>query len=269
MRRRAFRSNTLKQLLMLLVIPLTLTSTGYALFSQNLGLSGTGAKPAYTATQNMRVSYDVSRSPSGNRTKYTVTPITVSNLGNETTTSWRLLFDAPGSVTQLSCDAVVSCSLSGSTVTIESTASSQALAPGNSITFSVNFLSDAANSNLQNINISAMLALVYQTRAGLTVSAAPGTRTKSGKWWNVPHTFTVTNNSGLAIRSWRITANWSSSTNQVVSMDTTVNYTTSPTQLTMTSITGMSNSTTFQFSGTLGSTSNSWTLTGLSIQGAV
>lgn len=262
------RYTSLRHALLLLAIPLALSGTGYALFTQNLAINTHATQPAYVATSNLLMTYTTSTGSQGSKIVYTET-ITIKYNGTATITAWQLMFDMPSDFTQFSCASTVSCSTSGVTATIVNGSGNGTINPGGTVTFTVNFTSYTAGYILQNIHVSGTLALTYQTMSGLTMSVSAGTRTKSGKWYYWPYTFTVTNNTGQFLRGWRIQASWSSSTNAVSSMGSTVSYTTSTTQLTILSMAGISTGTSFQFNGTLGSTRSTWTLSGYSIQGAL
>lgn len=262
------RYTSLRHALLLLAIPLVLSGTGYALFAQNLSLNGQADQPAYVATSNLLMTYSTSTASQASKTVYTET-ITIQYNGTASITAWQLMFDMPSDFSQYSCQSTVSCSSSGATATIVNGSGNGTINPGGSVTFTVNFTSYTAGYVLQNIYVSGTLALTYQTMAGLTVSATAGSRTKSGKWYSWPYAFTVTNNTGQFLRGWRIQAPWSSSTNRVGAMDSTVSYTTTTTQLTILSMAGIANGASFNFNATLASTNSSWVLTGYTIQGAL
>lgn len=258
-----------RHIVTLLAIPLVLTGTGYALFSQQLSVNTTTTKPSYSTSNNMLFTYTRSLGTQGQKTVYTITG-TVTNQGTASVTGWLLNFSLPTDFGGYGCGATVVCSTSGTTATVANGTGNGSIAPGGSVTFTVTFNSTAStNYTLQNISIAGSVAVGYQTISGLTVTASAGTRTKSGKWYYWPYTFTVTNNSGSAISAWRILAPWNSSTNAVNSMPANVNYVVAATQLTILSTTGMANNTSFQFTASLGSTSSTWVLTGYTIQGAL
>lgn len=261
------RKRTLfRHIVMLLAIPLALTSSGYALFSQQLSIDSNATKPAYSSSNNVILTYTKVLGSQGGRTTYDFT-VTVKNIGTVATQSWQAGFDIPSDFVQFSCDGTVSCSTNADRVSVSSGAGNGAISPGGSIDFNFSFASYSPDWTLQNVTIAGTLPLVYQTIPGLTVSATPGTRTKNKNWFYWPYSFVVTNNSGSTISAWRIQANWSTSTNQVSSMDASVNYVEDPTQLTILSTSGMADSTTFPFSGVLGSTDGTWVLSGVTIQG--
>lgn len=257
-----------RHIVTLIAIPLVLMGTGYALFSQQLSINTTTVYPSYTISNNMLFTYTRSLSTSGQKTIYSITG-TVKNQGTTSVTAWLVNFSLPADFGAYSCGATVTCSTSGTTATVANGASNGTIAPGASVTFTLTFNSTASkNYILQNISVAGSVAVGYQTISGLTVTASAGTRTKSGKWYYWPYTFTVTNNSGSAISAWRILAPWNSTTNAVASMPANVNYVVTATQLTMLSTVGLANNASLQFTASLGSTSNSWVLTGYTIEGA-
>lgn len=266
MRRRQTKS-LLSHALTVMLLPVVLTSVGYAVFSQTLSVTGDTAKPAYSYSQSLLMTYTKTTAPQSGSTLYTQN-VTIRNNGSNGVTSWQVKFDVPAGTTNLSCSAAVTCSLVGTTVTINSTATNGTINPASTATFVVSFLTSPTNYTLQNVIVSGVPAPIYRTITGLTVTQTAGKRTKVGAVFQRPYTFTVTNSSGQAVTSWRITANWSSTTNSIVSMPTTVNYTTSATQIVITSKTSVANGSNFQFVGTLGSTTANWVLSGITIQGA-
>ncbi len=267
MRRRQSKS-LLSHALTVMLLPLVLTSVGYAVFSQSLSVTGNTAKPAYSYSQSLLMTYTKTTTPQSGSTLYSQN-VTIKNNGSNGVTSWQVKFDVPAGTSNLSCSAAVTCSLLGTTVTVDSTAASDVIDPAGTATFIVSFLSSPTDYTLQNVIVSGVPAPVYQPIAGLTVTQKAGKRTKVGRVFQWPYTFTVTNNSGQAVSAWRITANWSSTTNSVVLMASTVNYTTSATQITITSKTPVANGSNFQFAGTLGSTTANWVLSGVTIQGVL
>ena len=253
---------------MLIAVPLALSSVGYAIFTQNLSVNTSTIKPAYSSSQGLRVTYDRTVVPQGQVFTHTLNPITITNYGTAGVTAWQFKFDLPSGFSNLACTNAT-CTTSGNTVTMVNTGTNGTINPSGSVTVSLSFRTSLTQYTLQNVFISGTPVLTYQTMSGLTVSRTIGTRTKSGKWYAWPYTFTVTNNTGQTISAWRITANWSTTTNQVNSMDATVNYTTSATQLTITRIASLANGQNFVFNASLGSTDINWVISGLAIQGAL
>lgn len=261
-------NSLLRPVLMLVAIPLAISGTGYALFSQQLSVNASASKPAYSATQNLSLSYTKSTSPQGQNFNYTVN-LTLQYNGTGTIESWQVLFDLPSDFSQFGCSASVSCSTTGVTATILNGSGNGTINPGGTVNFTVTFKTSDPAYSLQNMNISGVLARVWQTLPGLTATAVAGTRTKSGKWYSWPYTFTVTNNSGQTITAWRIVAPWSTSTNRVNSMAGTVTYVESATNITIVRSATMNSGTNFQFTGNLGSTNQNYSFTGYTVEGAL
>jgi hypothetical protein len=215
----------------------------------------------------MLFTYSTSYGSVGGKTVFNITGV-VKNNGTATVTAWLLSFDMPSDFSNITCGTTVTCSNSGVTATINNGSGNGTIAAGASVTFTYSFRSSLTKYTLQNISIAGTVPSGYQTISGLTVTASAGTRTKSGKWYYWPYTFTVTNNSGSALSAWRIQTPWSSSTNAVNSMPANVNYVVAATQLTMLSTTSIANGTNFVYTASLGSTSSTWALTGYTIQGS-
>ncbi len=268
MRRRRNKSLLVRSLT-LLALPVLLTASGYALFSQKLTLHGSTIKPAYTYTQGLLMTYTKNTTPQAGKYLYSQV-VTIKNNGTAGVISWQMSFAVPSGTTNLTCSASVTCVLSGTTVTVQSTATSGSLSPAASAQFNLSFLATQDRYTLQNVVVGGTAELTYQTITGLNVTAVAGKRVKNGRGFAWPYTITVTNNSGQPVSAWRITTNWDpvNAVNTVVSMPTTVNYTTTNTQLTITSKTALANGASFQFTPSLGASGGNWTLSGVVVQGS-
>lgn len=261
------RSPILRRVLMLITIPLVLTSTGYALFSQSLSVNGGAQLPNYTSSQNLSLSYTKSVAAQGQVWTYTVSVTVKNDSGSRTVSAWQTTFDLPSDYSNNSCTNAT-CSVAGTTITAVNTGTNGTIGPGGSVTYSFTFRSASQTYLFGNITVSGTLVPVYQTVSGLSMTAVAGTRTKSGNKYTWPYTITVTNNSGQNLVGWRITANWSS-TETVASMPTTVNYTTTTTQIIITSKSALNTGNNFVFNPSFTSTNASWALTGYIVEGAL
>ena len=197
---------------------------------------------------------------------YTISPMTVINKGVTSVTAWQVKFDVPAGSSAVTCPTSVTCTRAGNTVTIVNGGANGTIAAGATRTFSISFTAPANNSILQNIITSGTFSTTYQTLAGLTVSFMRGPSTFVSPRYFWPYTFTVTNATGQNLGGWRIRATWANA-NRVQSMDTTVTYTTTASQITILSTVPINNGTNFVFNATLGHTSSTWVLTGLTVQG--
>lgn len=258
-----------RHIVMLLAVPLVLTSTGYALFSQELSVNTTTSFPTYTTSNNMAFTYTTTLGSAGQKTVFDITG-TVTNQGTNSVSSWVVMFDMPSDYSNFSCGGTVSCSTNGVAATINNGSGNGTIAAGNSVNFTVSFRSSLTSYNLQNMSVAGTAPAQYQPMTGLTVSISHGSSTKSKGTYYWPYTFTVTNNSGNAIQGWHIISQWNNgTTNTVSSMSTTVNYVESPTQLTILSTSGLANGSSIQFNASLTSKSSNWTLTGAYVEGAL
>jgi hypothetical protein len=254
---------------MLIAIPLVLTSTGYALFSQQLDINADTAKPAYSRSQNLLMTYDkVVTVFNASRWEYNLT-ITVRNEGTADINSWHLTFSIPSNANAFKCFDDTVCTLTTGSVVVDNGPSTGTIPAGGSVSFTMRYRLTTPVHTAQNINISGTYAPNYQTMAGLTQSFTRGSRSKSGGVFYWPYTFTITNNTGQNISAWRILAPWDTATNALKNVPATINYFEEATQLTMLSTTGITSGGTFQFTISLGSTSNAWNLSGQTIQGAL
>ena len=120
MSRRFNRANLARQLLMLLAIPIAFTGVGYALFSQQLSLSGVTAKPLYSSSLGLNMTYVKTETLQAGKTLYSLNPVTIVNRGTAAVTDWQLRFTAPTDISQLTCPTSVTCTQSAGVVTVKS-----------------------------------------------------------------------------------------------------------------------------------------------------
>jgi hypothetical protein len=256
---------SLKRAFMLAAIPLALTSTGYALFSQQLSVNATGNVPNYTSSQYLSVSYTQTSVQSGSNWIITTSVTIKDNSGTRTASAWESTFDLPSGYSSLSCSNAT-CSQANNVNTAVNTGTNGTINPGGTVTYSFSFTYSQPSYKFTAITVSGTIVPIYQTISGLTVTAVAGTRVKNKNVYQWPYTITVTNNSGQDLAGWEILIPWAAS-NNVVSMPVTVNYTTTSTQLTITSKQAINNGTSFQFLPTLGSTNSGWTMSGQTVLG--
>lgn len=195
--------------------------------------------------------------------------MTLQYNGTGTIESWQIKFDLPSGFSQFNCPGTVSCSTNGNTASIINGSGNGTINAGGSVNFTFTFKTSNPAYVLQNIDLNGTLARVWQTMPGLTATAIPGTRSKQGKWYSWPYTFTVTNLSGQTISAWRIVAPWSTSTNRVNSMAGTVTYVESPSDITIVRAATMTNGSSFQFTGNLGSTNQNYVFSGYTVEGSL
>lgn len=255
-----------RQLGLLLAIPLIAMTSSYALFSQQLSVNATSSSVAYVSNQYTTVTYTKATTGAGPYT-YTFNPTVIKNNGVTSITAWQVTFNLPPGMTALTCPATVVCTQNATTVTITNGAANGTIASGGTTSFSFSFSSTAANYTLQNVNISATFSAAFQTVSGLTVTTSEGTRTKSGKNYYWPVTITVNNNSGQSMSAWQVIVPWNSTKDFVSSMPSGVTYTTNTTQLIITSTAALANGASYQFIPTIGSTNSAWTSAGSTVMG--
>jgi len=260
------RSAILRHIIMLVAIPLALTSTGYALFSQNLSLHTNATKPNYTSSQNLLLTYTKTVTPSGSNWLYTINATVKNTSSTRTISAWQATFTLPGGYSSITCTNAT-CSQASNVNTAVNTGTNGTINTNSTATFTFTFISSQQNYIFTSIGVSGTIVPIYQTVSGLTVSASAGTRTKSGKWYTWPYTITVTNASGQNLAGWRVLIPWNTTSNQVSSMPATVNYVETATQLQITSTQPINNGANFQFVPQLSSTNSSWTMSGYTVEG--
>ena len=258
----------IRQMAILLAIPLALSSVGYALFTQRLSINTSTTKPSYTTSQGLRVTYTDTVTPQGQVFTHTLNPITISNLGAVAVSAWQFVFTLPSGFSNLACTGGT-CTTSGNVVTMVSTTNGT-INPGGSVTVSLTYRSSLSSYTLQNITISGTYVPQYQTMSGLTISRTVGARTKSGQWYRWPYNFTIVNNTGQTVQGWRITATpWNTTTNRVNSVTATVNFVSGASALTLTRTASFPSGTNYSFTANLESTDINWALTAYPVEGSL
>ena len=266
MRKLLRHSGYARQLLLILAIPLALSGTGYALFSQKLSVQTNSSKPSYSSTQSVFFTYAKTETPVGTTTQYTLNSMTISNRGITSITAWRLSFSVPVDVTLFACDSTVTCTQSGQTITVVNKAANGTLAPGASTTFTASFTSSTSGYALQNIAVSGTVSTNYQNINGLTITINPRTVSKQGATYTYGYPFTVQNTSGQTVAAWQAVCSWSAiPTTSTIS--STVSYTTNTSSITFTSKTSLTTNTSLDFTGTFTTKSASWVISNCTIQG--
>lgn len=186
-------------------MPLLITGISYALFSQNLTITGNESSVAYVSSNYTTVTYTKTATFATGVYTYSLNPFVIKNSGVTSITAWRVTFVVPNDTTAISCPTTVVCSINNTThiVTITRTVTIAAGASStiNNATTPIRFTTATANYIPQNVTISATYAATYAAIAGLTVVATAGARVGGA----FPLTVTISNNSGQAISGWRVT----------------------------------------------------------------
>lgn len=189
----------LRQAAVLLVMPVVVLTTTYALFSQQLTINGSASSVAYVSNNYTTATYTKTQTGTGPYT-YSIA-MTIKNNGATSITAWQVTFNLPPGMTGLTCPSSVVCTQNATTVTLKNGTGNGTIITLSTTSFSFSFTTTAASYTLQNVTISATYATTFQTVAGLTVTASLGT--KSGGAY--PLTMTITNNSGQSMSGWQVT----------------------------------------------------------------
>ena len=254
-------------MLLLVAIPITLSGTAYALFTQQLSIDPSTAKPSYSYSQNLLMTYTKTVTVvNSTRWQYTVL-ITVNNIGSLDVNSWHISLTIPSNANSFSCTGATCANATGA-VTVDNSATNGTIVAGGSVSFTMKFRLTTDVYTLDNVNVSGTYAPVYQSISGLTETWTRGSRSKAGGVFYWPFTFTVHNNSGSALTGWRILIPWDTAVNKLKNAPTTISYYEAPTQLTLIANSSIAKGATFKFTISLGSTSSAWVLSGDTIEGA-
>lgn len=259
-------ASPIKHILMLIAIPLVLTSTGYALFSQQLSIDANADNPAYSSSDNLLLTYTRTVTQVGASWQYDISATIKNTSSTRSLSAWQATFSLPADYSNVVC-ANANCSQANGINTAVNTGTNGSIAASGSVNFSFSFQSAQQNYVFPALTVSGTLVPIYQPVSGLTATNTTGTRTQSGSWYTWPFTFTVTNNSGQDLAGWRLLIPWDTTTNQVSSMPSTVDYVESSTQLTIMSKQALVNGTSFQFTANLSSTDPNYVLPSYSVEG--
>lgn len=253
---------------MLLMVPLLMVSTGYALFSQDLSINATGSIVSYVSNQYMTVTYTKTATLATGLYTYRLTPMVIKNNGATSVTAWQVSFTVPADASSMVCPSATTatCTLVGTTITIKNGTGNGTIATGatRSIT-NFSFKSATAAYTVQNVVISATFSTAYQTVAGLTVTINRGTSTRNGSTYTwTPVTVTVTNNSGQPLSGWQLAVTpWASTSAVTSTLPTGLSYTTTSSKLTITSTNAINDDDSYQFTMTITNRSSTWTPVGV------
>jgi len=257
----------LRQLGLLLAMPLVAMSGSYALFSQTLTINGGGTLPQYVSNNYTVWTYTNTATLATGIYTYKLNPFVITNRGVTSITAWNVQFSVPADTTAITCPAgTVTCTINNTThvVTITRTVTIAAGASStiNNTANSIRFTTATANYVPQNVVVSATFATTYVAITGLTVVVTHGTKTGGA----FPTTVTISNNSGQPISGWKVTVPTTATCTSTVV--TGVTYTCTTTVLTYTgAAVAIANGAQYQFTPTVTTTMTTWTTTGAAVTG--
>lgn len=257
----------LRQISLLLVLPILMAGSGYALFSQQLSIDATTSIVGYVSNQYTTMTYTKSATFASGVYTYRMNPFTIFNKGVTSITAWQVTFVVPNDTTAIQCPTSVTCSINNATHTVTITRTVTIAAGASSIintgnNNAIRFTSAVAAYTPQNITISATFSTAYQTIAGLTVVATAGP--KSGGAF--PLSITITNNSGQSISGWRVTVPTTKTCTSTVPVGIT--YTCTASVLTYTgSAISIANGAQYTFATTVTTTMTTWNTSGAAVKG--
>lgn len=264
-RREKYRA-AIRQMGLLLAMPLLVVSATYALFSQQLSVDTAVSSVAYISNNYTTVTYTKTATFAAGVYTYKLNPFVIKNNGVTSITAWQVQFTVPNDTTAITCPTTVTCTINNTThvVTITRTVTIAAGASStiNNTSNSIRFTSTVAYYTPQNVNISATYSTAYVAIPGLTVVATASP--KSGGAF--PLSVVITNNSGQPISGWRVTIPTTKTCTSTVPAGVT--YTCTSTVLTYTGAAiPIANGSQYSFSTSVTSTMTTWTTTGAAVKG--
>lgn len=219
-----------RQLAALVVLPLVMMGTVYALFSQQLSVVATGASVAYVASNGMFMTYTKTMTGTGPYT-YTINPITLTNNNVNDTADWTVTFTVPSDVTTVSCVATaVTCTFNTTTkvLTVKSVLTKGWIVTGGNAAITatnmIQFTSTTPQYTLQNVTVTSTNYQTYASGLSTTI-----TRTRSGSI----HTLTIgiTTAAGVTASGWQIRIPTTQACTLVTNLPANVTYVCTPTAL--------------------------------------
>lgn len=224
----------LRQLSLLLAMPLFITGISYALFSQTLTINSDSQLPQYVSNNYTVWTYTKAATLSGSTYTYRLNPFVITNNGVTSITAWKVMFTVPADTTAITCPTTVTCSINNTThvVTITRTVTIAAGAAStiNNTSNSIRFTTATANYVPQNVDVSATFSTSYVAIPGLTVVVSFGTRVGT----STPINMTITNASGQDISGWQVAVPVNRRCTNVTGLPTGVTYACTTTRLTLT-----------------------------------
>lgn len=250
-----------RYVLLIVAMPFFLIAVSYALYSQNLSLVGNTQKPAYSSSEDLKVTYQKTVTNVSGGYQYSISPMTVTNDGASSVTAWQVIFNLPTDFTNLVCNTSINCSVSGTVLTITSGSTNGLITAGGNQVSDFSFNSNLSTYTLQDVNVSGTVNVGYQVIGGFTtLFQVTNTKTR-GKWLDITYHVTVTNSSGSSISSWRITTPWNSTNNAVRSLDAPYTYVVGTNILTINGASSVVNGQNLQFNTVLSTKLTGWSPT--------
>jgi hypothetical protein len=273
-RSRRGQSSWMRQIALLIFIPVVLMGASYALFSQQLSIAANTSSVAYVSSNYTTFTYTKSSTLAGSTYTYSINPFTITNQGATSITAWSVKVTLPADTPSVSCPSTIVCSFNTTTdvLTITNGTTNGTIAAGGSTTINntttpVRFTSTTGAYTLQNVQISATFSTAFQTINGLTVTINRGSSSKKGNTYTWMPDITVTNNSGQSISGWQVIVSpWSTSYSVTSTMPSGVSYATSASQLTFTSTNALADGASYNLTPTITTNTATWNPT-VTVQG--
>lgn len=196
-----------RNIMMIMVFPVIAVAVTFALFSQNLSINATTTSPVYVSNQSLMMTYTKTQSGT---TPYTYAiAMTLKNNSTKATTVWQVDFTVPSDTSTISCPATVTCTLTGTKLTVLSNTNG-AIAINGTLAVSFSFKT-ATTAYTPGVTTYANYTTSYATLTGLTVNSAIGSRSGAYGAYTWPVTTTITNNYGQPIGGWQVSmTSWKS-----------------------------------------------------------
>lgn len=255
----------LRSIVLLMIVPLCMVGGTFALFSQNLSTNATTSSVAYVSNQSLMMTYTKTQSGT---TPFTYTiAMTLKNNFTSNTTVWQVDLTVPADASTITCPATVTCTLTGTKLTVLSNTNGAITRNGGTLAVSFSFKTATTAYTFQSVNTYANYAASYATIAGLTVNTSVGARTGASGAYTWPVTFTITNNSAKPLIAWRVVmAPWAST--YVVSGLPTGVTSTGTTTRTFTGANEIGKGMVYQFTWSANTKTNgTWAITSATITG--
>lgn len=246
------------RLVISIVLPLALVGVGYALFSEELTVSGTATTVGTTmgpTLSNGDTDYSYSRWGGPSVWTHSFNPFEVTNTSLIAYVSWQVSFDIPADTT-VGNHWNSTYTIQGSRITFKSVSHNGSVPPGGSESFGFTLTSSQADYTPTNIIVlgddGVGSDLDYQAMSGLTVSAITnGNGWQQGSYRVRQYDIVVSNNTGSDLHGWRVNVEWDDSVNQLIG-SWNVDYLEMPDQLRFSGQSTLGNGSSASFGAQLG-----------------
>ncbi|OYX43193.1 hypothetical protein B7Y94_02205 [Candidatus Saccharibacteria bacterium 32-49-12] len=252
MARRHYRRPRWVHKIVLLALPLLIVGAVYAAQTQSLNIVTRTVKPGYNIQHGMTMTYEIGEPVQVSI--FTDFPIALTIVNNGPVPVESIEIELYGvNFNGIACDPSLLCTYDQqlSQLYIRNNAINRFIQPGNSYVYNMTIRNSSTDRPLfDHISISGIQNNPLTTIPGLSTTHSMGARSKSGRNWVWPVTFTVSNDTGASLSFWELSIGWSVNEG-VVSFPPDVTYVVEGNTLMVSRLATFPDSSSYQFTATL------------------